>query len=83
MSSPGFRIFRLSTLDKEQEARRLALGRAVVALGRKVLTDNPRPDIPRVALRGIKKPFPSQPDGGRMALDSATKANQDLQSLHR
>lgn len=39
-----FRTDRLSNHSMEQDARHLALARASIELGRKVLTDNPPPD---------------------------------------
>ncbi|MGY3236995.1 MULTISPECIES: hypothetical protein [unclassified Bradyrhizobium] len=55
---PAVRIFRLSQFEKELEARHLALARAAIVLGRKVLCDNPRPKIPKITQHEIKKPSP-------------------------
>ncbi|WP_156436057.1 hypothetical protein [Bradyrhizobium pachyrhizi] len=84
MVLPGFRFFRLSSLDREHDARHLASGRAAIALGRKVLSENPRPNIPKTKQREIKKPSPQQPDGFRMqaAVDRKRKA-QERRSFER
>jgi len=84
MVLPGLRFFRLSSLDKEHDARHLASGRAAIALGRKVLSENPRPHIPKTPQHEIKKPSPQQPDGFRMqaAVDRKRKA-QERQSFER
>ncbi|MGY8709238.1 hypothetical protein RAD16_26140 [Bradyrhizobium sp. 18BD] len=85
MLLPAFRIFRLSPLDKEQEAHRLELGRAAIALGRKVLADNPRPNIPKIAQHKIKGPLPQPSDGFRIqaAIDRKRKANGERRFLER
>jgi hypothetical protein len=82
---PAVRIFRLSPLDKEQDARHLASGRAAIALGRKVLTENPRPGIAEIPHDVTKQRPLRQPDGDptRSAVDRRTKANRDQQSLER
>jgi hypothetical protein len=76
-------FFRLSYIEKEQEARHLSLGRAAVALGRKVLADNPRPNLSSIARH--KKPPPQEPAGGwmRIAADRKAKVNQERQDLER
>jgi hypothetical protein len=82
---PAVGIFRLSQLDREQDARHLASGRAAVALGRKVLAENPRPSLPGLPHDAIKKPPLRQTDGepARTAVDGPTKASHGRQSLER
>ena len=74
-------FWHLSRIEKEQEARHLALGRAAIALGRKVLADNPRPSLPPIARYNTKKPPPQEPDGGRtrMAVDRKAKVTYERQ----
>jgi len=81
MPLPGFSFFRL---DKEQEARHLALARAAIAQGRKVLTDNARPEIPWIAPRETARPA-TEPDGDRLriAAENRAKANRERKSLER
>src|SRR5215468_5885314 len=78
-------FFRLSHIEKEQEARHLALGRAAIALGRKVLADNPRPNLPPIARYNTKEPPPQEPDGGRMrmAVDRKAMVTHERQHLER
>ena len=66
-------FFRLSHFEREQEARDLVLARAAIALGRKVLADNPRPNPPPIAREKPKKPSPQEPDGGRMRMRMAAE----------
>jgi len=77
-------FFHISHNEKEQEARQLALGRAAIALGRKVLADNPRPSLSPIARYNTKKPSPREPDAGRMrmAIDRA-KMSHERQHLER
>jgi hypothetical protein len=79
MPLPGFGFFRL---DKEQEARHLALARAAIALGRKVLADNARPKIPWIAPCEIKKRS-LEADRLRIAVESRAKAHRERKSLER
>ena len=71
-------FFRLSDIEKEQEARHLALGRAAAALGRKVLAENPRPNF-------SPKPPSQVPLGGRMhvARDRAANVSIERRDLER
>ena len=91
---PGVRIFRLSSRDKQLDARHLALGRAAIALGRKVLADNPRPNIPGIARHDSKNPPRAMPaleprverrDGSQMraAVDGKAKANRQRRLIER
>ena len=81
---PAVRIFRLSLLDKEKEDRNLALVRAAIALGRKVLTDNPRPNIPMIAQHETKKLPPQRSDSDRMRIAiEKTKAKRERQHFER
>ncbi len=84
---PGVRIFRLSSRDKQLDAHHLASGKAAIALGRKVLTDNPRPNVPAIGQQESKNPPRPKPpleprleprDGSqtRMAADRKTKARE-------
>jgi hypothetical protein len=82
---PAVGIFRLSQLERELEARHLALGRAAIALGRKVLADNPPPNIWTLAQHETKRlPF-QQPHGDRMriAVEQKARAKRERQSLER
>jgi len=88
MLVPAVRIFRLSPLDKEKEDRSLASGRAAVALGRKVLAENPPPNIPKIAQPKTETPeTPSSrpPDDLRIqtAIDRKLKAKGEWRSLER
>ncbi|MBR0800536.1 hypothetical protein JQ615_34750 [Bradyrhizobium jicamae] len=82
MLSPTFGFFRL---DKMQEARHLALARAAVALGRKVLTDNPEPHVSTIPHRETNKPSSPQPDDSRMrlAIERKTTAARERRSIER
>jgi hypothetical protein len=75
-------MFRLSRLDKEQEARHLALARAAIARGRKVLTHDPRPEDR--AARDQKAP-PQQPDVDRIriAIEERMKLRRDRHAFER
>lgn len=79
---PGVRIFRLSSRDRQLDARHLALGKAAIALGRKVLTDNPRPNIPGIA-QPRAKPALGPRDGSQtpMAADGKAEANRLRRSI--
>ncbi|MHC2336800.1 hypothetical protein [Bradyrhizobium sp. USDA 4454] len=85
MVLPAFRIFRLSSLDKEHDNRRLAFGRAAIALGRKVLSENPRPNIPKAPQHEIKRPSPLHPDAFQVqaTAERKRKAQEERQSFER
>lgn len=82
---PGFRIFHLSSRDRQLDARHLASGKAAIAFGRKVLADNPRPNVPGAAQHETKNPSRPksllQPRDGspmRMTVDRKTWARERL-----
>src|SRR5690349_12444238 len=81
---PPGRMFRLSPLDKREEARSLALGRAAIAQGRKVLSDNPRPITPMIAQHQTKKLRLKKPatDRMRIAVENM-KAKRERQHIER
>lgn len=79
---PGVRIFRLSLLDREREARDLQSARAVIAMGRKVLADNPRPSVPTVQHQP-KKPFSQPRVTSQKAVRSDRKARREHMELER
>ena len=79
-------MFRLSLLDKEQDVRRLASARAAIALGRKVLTDDPRPNLPTIALHENQKSAPpQQPDVDRIriAVEERMRLRRDRHAFER
>lgn len=79
---PGVRIFRLSSCDRQLDARHLELGKAAIALGRKVLMDNPRPNVPGIAQPRAKPPLgPRDGSQMRMAADGKTEANRLRRSI--
>jgi hypothetical protein len=79
---PGYYIIRLSNVSREQDAHHLALARASIERGRKVLRDNPTPDT--FAGGATRKPPTATDDGDaeRVAVKERAKANRKVELQH-